>query len=140
MFRTLSMVTTLVAALGMPLAASASFMDGLPPACQAALLARRIAFLHCSINCSRPAEQQAQCDGSCLQRNAYRSAFVLNRPVCEGGPPPDSSYNCSSTSGMCTCEGATSVDAAASCTKLVMDARCGSVLTCMGTECVCIAK
>ena len=36
------MVATLVAALGMPLAASASFMDDLPDACQAALLARRI--------------------------------------------------------------------------------------------------
>ena len=42
MIRELSMVATLVAALGMPLAASASFMDDLPDACQAALLARRI--------------------------------------------------------------------------------------------------
>jgi len=134
----LSMVATLVAVLGMPLAASASFMDGLPPACQAALLARRIAFLHCSMVCAHQPDQQAVCDGSCLQRNAYRSAFVLGKPVC-GGARPDSSYDCKSTSGMCTCEGATSMDAAASCIKLILDAKCASTLTCMGTECVCIS-
>ena len=141
MIRELSMVATLVAALGMPLAASASFMDDLPEACQAALLARRIAFLRCSVDCSRrPLDQQAQCGGSCLGRNAYRSAFVLSRPVCTGAQPPNGKYDCSSTSGMCTCEGVKSTEAAENCVKLVLDEKCASALTCMATECVCISK
>jgi len=138
MIRNASMAAILVAVLGMPLAASASFMDDLPVACQASLLTRRIAFLHCSMGCSHLAvEQQAACSGSCLQRNAYRSAFVLSRPTCSEARPLDSSYDCSTTSGMCTCEGAT--DAASSCIKLVLDAKCASALTCTATECVCIS-
>ena len=140
MSRKLSMVATLVAALGMPLAASASFMDDLPEACQAALLARRIAFLRCSVDCSRRPDQQAQCGGTCLVRNAYRSAFVLSRPVCSPPQPLNGKYDCSSTSGMCTCEGVKSTEAAENCVKLVLDEKCANALTCMATECVCISK
>ena len=140
MIRKVSMVATLVAVLGMPPAASASVMDGLPDACQAALLARRIAFLRCNIDCSRrPDDQQALCKGFCLQRNAYRSAFVLGRPVCDGPQSVDTTDVCAGTSGMCTCKGETPMDAAESCIKLLLGAKCASTLTCMGTECVCIA-
>jgi len=140
MIRNVSMVATLVAALGMPLAASASFMDDLHTPCQAAMLARRVAFLHCNMDCShRPTtEQQSLCGGSCLQRNAYRSAFLFSRPVCSGSPPPDRIPDCSS--GTCTCEGATPIDAAESCINLVVQAKCASTLSCMGTGCVCLSK
>src|SRR5262249_24268271 len=126
MIRNVAMVATLVAALGMPVAASASFMDRLSPACQAALLARRVALLHCNMDCShRPTpEQQSQCNAPCLQRNAYRSAFLFSRPVCSEDPPPDNIPDCSS--GMCTCKGATLIDAAESCINLVVQANCAS--------------
>jgi hypothetical protein len=147
MIRNVSMVATLVAVLGVPLAASAGFMDDLPDACQAALLVRRIALLRCKVDCSRlPDHQaQAQCEGTCLARNAYRSVFVFSRPVCStpqepNGTPqgPNGKYDCSSTSGMCTCEGASLTEAAGNCVKLLFDGKCASPLSCMGSECVCI--